>query len=87
MNVTEKALANGWGWVLGESGSVARQPSANYAAAAETVDQALSVIAQRLGLPGADFEQILNRIAALQEEHRRALRSVAAARYAASIGT
>ncbi|WKU46775.1 hypothetical protein Q3V23_23440 [Streptomyces sp. VNUA116] len=73
MKISEKALANGWGWVLGVSGGECRVYPQATARAADDPTEVLAQAAQLLGVEDAAF--VPARIRKLQEEKRLAVAS------------
>ncbi|WP_327068763.1 hypothetical protein [Kitasatospora sp. NBC_01302] len=86
MSPTEAALANGWSWVLGVSGSAARQYPAGAEPQPETDEELITEIARRLGAPGASGAQILDRIDQLRRDYRTALRAAVLIAHRADAG-
>ncbi|MGW2539644.1 hypothetical protein ACWC5I_01885 [Kitasatospora sp. NPDC001574] len=82
--MTSTDSKKGWGWVLGTRGEQTRCYPAGAVLPPCGAEEAVEQIAQRLGLPRADVEQILERIDRLQREYRAALRFTALARYGPS---
>ncbi|MFF7021442.1 hypothetical protein ACFY97_10545 [Streptomyces klenkii] len=73
MKPSQKALDNGWGWVLGVSGEecrVRRRPQPNHA-------EILAEVAEILGV--ADPASVPASVRRLRTEHRQALASAATA--------
>ncbi|PHQ49442.1 hypothetical protein BLA24_01700 [Streptomyces cinnamoneus] len=78
MKHSEKALANGWGWVLGVSGEECRvysRPAQQ--APAEDPAELLGRVTKLLGLD--DPSQVPAAIRTLQEDRKKALASAATA--------
>jgi hypothetical protein len=84
MEISDKALANGWGWVLGVEGDDLRCYSRSASSRAKSAEEALAEIAEILGvsLPArtgatqrADAERIVEQVRLLHDSRRRAIRS------------
>ncbi|MFI9229013.1 hypothetical protein [Streptomyces rimosus] len=73
MKYSEKALANGWGWVLGVSGEECRV----YRKRPSAPGQILAQVARQLGVE--DMALVPAAIQQLQQDHKRVLASAATA--------